>query len=305
MAAVGIYKIENKINHHIYIGLSNNIFRRWNQHYSTAFEKDPHSDEQCTIHKAICKYKIENFSFEILELCDVQELSDKEIYWISYYKKQGYELYNNTNGGEAACGESNPNAKLTDNDVIDIRTRYNNREHHNDVYELYKNKVSYSQFIFVWQGYCFDHILPEVYTKENVEFHKKDKRYKDRYWNSNFTETDVKRIRDLKKQGMSRKSVQSMFDFINKNTFDDIWYDKTFKEITSDLSQMPKQYSSRDQSGTKNAMSKLSEEDVVLIRTEKLNGANLKEVYKKYSDKIGITSFRKVWNNQSYKNITV
>ena len=32
MSTIGIYKIENKINGHVYIGQSQNIFKRWSVH---------------------------------------------------------------------------------------------------------------------------------------------------------------------------------------------------------------------------------------------------------------------------------
>ena len=44
-----------------------------------------------------------------------------------------------TPGGQFNAEESHPSHKLTKQDVIDIRTRYNNQERKNEVYEDYKN----------------------------------------------------------------------------------------------------------------------------------------------------------------------
>ena len=52
----GIYKIENKINKHIYIGQSINILKRWTEH-----TKDSKKYLNLTLYKAFNKYGIKNF----------------------------------------------------------------------------------------------------------------------------------------------------------------------------------------------------------------------------------------------------
>lgn len=104
---VGIYKITNNINDKVYIGKSIRIEERIKKHRK--------ADTNMPIHKAIKKYGVEHFTFEILEECNIEELDDREIYWISYYnsKESGY---NCTEGGE---GASHP-VVLSDNDVDSI-----------------------------------------------------------------------------------------------------------------------------------------------------------------------------------------
>lgn len=48
----------------------------------------------------MAKYGIENFRFEIVELCDEKDLDDREIYWIDYYNSY-LQGYNETLGGNA------------------------------------------------------------------------------------------------------------------------------------------------------------------------------------------------------------
>lgn len=43
-------------------------------------------------------------------------------------------------------GETHSNAKLTEKDVIDIRTRYNNHERCKEVYLLFKDKIEFNGF---------------------------------------------------------------------------------------------------------------------------------------------------------------
>lgn len=96
MPTIGIYKIENKINGKVYIGQSQNVFKRWSVHGN----RNTANNCSMAIAKAITKYGVENFRFEILELCTKEELNVKEKHWISVYDsyKNGY---NSTTGGDA------------------------------------------------------------------------------------------------------------------------------------------------------------------------------------------------------------
>lgn len=96
---IGIYKITNKINGKCYIGQSNNIERRWNDHKIPSSWNDPNkSSYNYPLYAAFRKYKLENFIFEVIEECNQEELNDKEIYWIQYYNSY-YDGYNQTIGG--------------------------------------------------------------------------------------------------------------------------------------------------------------------------------------------------------------
>lgn len=93
---VGIYKIKNKINNKVYIGQSVNIRQRWRNHRTIGKRKNP----QLLLYRAMQKYGIENFDFEIVEECLKEDLDEKEIYWINFYDSTNKELgYNLTNGG--------------------------------------------------------------------------------------------------------------------------------------------------------------------------------------------------------------
>ena len=98
---VGIYKITNLINGKSYIGQSTNIQKRFNAHRSAAFNPN-NKNYNFPLYKAIRKYGIENFSFEVLEECDISELNDKEIYYISKYNTHSKFGYNQDDGGNQA-----------------------------------------------------------------------------------------------------------------------------------------------------------------------------------------------------------
>ena len=87
----GIYKITNQINNKIYIGQSVDISKRW--HY---YKSPPETlNYKSKIISAIKKYGIENFTFEVLEECSINELDKKEYYYIKLYDSidKGYNIH--------------------------------------------------------------------------------------------------------------------------------------------------------------------------------------------------------------------
>ena len=109
----GIYKITFP-NNKIYIGLSNNIYRRMLEH-NTDFRNN------LPIEKAIQKYgKITEF--EILELIPPENrklMIEREKYWINFYNSTNKEIgYNISSGGDgASCGSLNHEAKFTEEEI--------------------------------------------------------------------------------------------------------------------------------------------------------------------------------------------
>lgn len=68
----GIYKIKNKVTQEFYIGKTIDLNSRWNSHIS-ALEEGTHNN--INLQFAWRKYGYSQFSFEILEICLVDELS--------------------------------------------------------------------------------------------------------------------------------------------------------------------------------------------------------------------------------------
>ena len=96
---IGIYKITNNINGKIYIGQSIDIKERWKQHLYKAYNKKE-IGYNSAIHQAFRKYGIDNFSFEIIELCEKEKLDEKEIYWIEKLNTLSPQGYNILPGGQ-------------------------------------------------------------------------------------------------------------------------------------------------------------------------------------------------------------
>ena len=89
-----IYKITNLLNKKVYIG----------QHASSVFDKNYWGGGKY-IYLAIKKYGKQNFTREILTWAsDLDELNTLEKYWIAKYRRDGFILYNLSDGGEGNPG---------------------------------------------------------------------------------------------------------------------------------------------------------------------------------------------------------
>ena len=170
---IGIYKITNNINNKIYIGCSVDIERRWKEHLNDFLGQ---KQENKLLYKAFKEEGIENFSFEIIQECKVDELYEKEKYWIKFYNScylwENSNGYNMTSGGNGAIGEENRRAVLTEEDVYFIRNSYASQKPKIEIYRKYfQNKISFSGFDAVWNGRNWKHIMPEIYTEEEKQKH--------------------------------------------------------------------------------------------------------------------------------------
>ena len=226
---IGIYKITNKINQHSYIGLSTNIEKRIKYH-KTPYNWQRESNK--ALYQAILKYGIDNFTFEILEECKVSELDDKEKYYIQLYDtyKNGYNM---TTGGENNHGDAHPLHKLTKEDIIDIRLRYDNLERKKDVYQLYRDRIGESGFSKIWKGETWTDIMMDVYTPENKEYHLHDTANKgSQNGRSKLTEEDVRNIRLRRKNSEKLSDVYEDYkDKLTKGSFTNVWSYRNWKNI--------------------------------------------------------------------------
>ena len=140
----GIYKITNIINNKIYIGCSKNISSRYRSHICDLKQ----NKSSCRIlQSAVTKYGINNFTFEILEICD--NYYEREIILLQELKpeynivieteirreisKESRQLMSEKRKGipSPLKGTSNPNYKRTKKYTV----LYNNEEY-NSVQEL-------------------------------------------------------------------------------------------------------------------------------------------------------------------------
>ena len=92
MRICGIYCITNIVNNKKYVGQSTHIHKRWyDECYRAAHER---TVNDMPLYQAIAKYGKENFLFEVLEECAIEQLNERETYWINYFNSYSPNGYN-------------------------------------------------------------------------------------------------------------------------------------------------------------------------------------------------------------------
>lgn len=86
---IGIYKIKNSITNDCYIGSSIKIKQRSGRHLRDLNNNIHHSIK---LQRAVNKYGIENFIFEVIELCDRDCLIQREQFWMDSINPK-YNIY--------------------------------------------------------------------------------------------------------------------------------------------------------------------------------------------------------------------
>ena len=231
---IGIYLLTNLINNKKYVGQSKRLMERLGEHYRSAqpelYKQKNEKDSNVSIHQAMQKYGICNFSFQILEICTLEELDNKEKYWINYYDSFN-NGYNETKGGQqnfALKGEKHSQAKLKQQDV-----------------DIIKNLLS--------QNYSLEDIIKD-------------------------------------------------FPFVSKSTISminngKIWIDRGRIYPIAKLST--------NHIGSKNGRSKLTENDVILIRTRYSKGETIAEIYKDFKEKISESTLESAIYGKTFKHLPI
>lgn len=123
----GIYKITNTINNHVYIGQAENIDKRIQKHIN-ALVSGYHVNKH--LQNAWNKYGANKFTFSIIEECELENLTEREQYWIDYYG--GIDSINTYNVREASnSGTFN----------LEIRNLISKKLNGHDVSEQTRNKL--------------------------------------------------------------------------------------------------------------------------------------------------------------------
>jgi group I intron endonuclease len=92
-----IYKISNTLNNKVYIGqtVQANPKMRWYAHLA-----DARRGKKSYLLDSIRKHGKESFVWEIIDSAvSIDDLNNKEDYWLNYYRNQGITVYNNREAG--------------------------------------------------------------------------------------------------------------------------------------------------------------------------------------------------------------
>lgn len=287
----GIYCWTNLINNKKYIGQATDIERRKKQHVSQAGKLTT------KISRALWKYGLNNFNFQVLEECSVDQLNQREHYWIHYYKTLEDEFgYNITDVDENGCvinGQYNPNTSLLDAEVIEIRNRLHIlHQSLSEVYSDYADRVSYDSFWQLAHGVTWKHLDTSMIDSLVDNHGENNPRAK-------LTNEDVLTIRNrVHINWESQLDVyQDYKDRISFEAFAKIVRGETWQNV--DCSMINNIIVQRK--GLPKA--KLTKEDVIKIRYEYEKGLKTFEELKKDFPYVTPVTIRRVITYQTWKNI--
>ena len=301
-----IYKITNMINGKIYIGITNNYKKRWNNHKSCY--NNPNSKEyEKPLYRAFRKYGLDNFSFEVIaEGLSLDQANQKEQELIqSLHTLVTENGYNITKGGDGTKGVSrygaeNFNAKLTQEEAQYILDNRDKPEY--ILYEEFADKITYSAFknIYLGKTYTNLHTNTPIYPF-NLEF------------SSQFTGTgkltydEVVELRKMYAAGVDwkipyEKKYKELYP--NKIVFWGIYVGNKYKLVMPEVFTEEKkhEFASNRHSGEKNGRAKLTENDVKRIRKLNADGVSNKEIYTLYPQ-VSPTSIRNIITRKTWKNV--
>lgn len=161
---IGIYKITDQINGKIYIGQSNDIERRWSEHR----KKSKTGTTQ--LYQAMQEHGLENFKFEIIEECLLEELNNKEQYYINYFNS-AYEGYNMNNVDRPQYTITEEIANLI---KIDLQNSELNQNQIAQKYNISHSLVSQINTGRMWYTDKITYPIRKNYVKENNSHFCKD-----------------------------------------------------------------------------------------------------------------------------------
>lgn len=273
-----IYQITNLVNQKIYIGQTNNITKRWSNHKCC-------NSPNMVIARAIKKYGVENFKFEILlQGLTPEEADEKEVEIIKSKNSlvpNGYnvERGGHRNNGISRYGADNANAHLTKQEAQYILDNRNIPMY--ILYDEFSEKLSYEQFkkVYHHQAYC------------NLVSHSEEYPYNCEFSNQ-FTSgnkldyDDVCKIRQRYANGEYWLDVYKDYEnlYSNKWCFWNIYYGNSYKLVMPEVftEENRKKHSSLGRKGEHNGRAKLTEKDVLKIRDLHEKGISNSEIYKLY-----------------------
>lgn len=296
-----IYKITNKINNKKYIGITNNIKKRWGNERS--YPSDPKRRQ--VIQEAIHKYGIDNFNFEIikrgLSIEEAVKMEKELIDTLNTLVPNGYNVHP---GGEyhpvAATkkGADNPNAKLTEQEaqyILDNRDK--------PIYLLYEDfneKISYEAFKKIYH-----HITYTNLTTSTSEY-PYNKEFSCQFTSGPLEYDDVVKLRERYSNGEYWREVYKDYRWAYNDewTFWNVYYGNRYKLVMPEVftEENRHKHAGMSKSGSLNGRAKLNEEDVLMIRKRWSEGATRKELYEAYPQ-VSQVSIRDIINGKTWKHL--
>lgn len=296
-----VYEIVNLKNNKKYIGITNNVKRRFSRHLS-ALRYNKHVNAK--LQRAFNKYGELAFKFNIIEktLCSSEELANKETYYIKYFDSfnNGYNLsYGGEGYGKCVCSEKVKSMLRT------LKCGYKESEETRkrksismkNCSDMKERKIRASKlFKRLWKDNAFRekmrllNIGNTYNLGKNLSDETKEKISKSHIGNKNpfygkhHTEEEKNHIRNSIKQTYSKEEVkkkhrEAILKFIHTDEY---------RQKQSKLSQ--------------GRSKKTTEFDALNIRYRYLCGESIPSIHKDYN-KLSESGLKKICKNYSWKHL--
>ena len=294
-----LYQITNLINNKKYIGQTNNIQKRWSNHKCC-------NSPNMVIAKAIKKYGVDNFKFEVLyKDIPIDKIDDLERKIIQEKNTLVPNGYNVSKGGQLThempqrYGVDNSNAHLTQEEAQYILD-------HRDqpmyiLYDDFSELITYDQFRKLYHHQTYTNLKTtvaeypynfefsnEFTSKNKIEYDEVVKKKK-KYAAGVYWEDAYKDYKDI---------------YPNKWGFWQIYTGIRFKLVMPEVFTKENKHfhSGLGKAGALNGRAKLTEEDVKDIRKMWDEGYDRPTIHKKYPQ-VSITAIRNVIQRKTWKNV--
>ena len=297
-----LYQITNNINNKQYIGITNDFKKRWSNHKC---------NKTMVIGKAIQKYGVENFTFEVLKSnLSLEQASELEIKLIKEKNTLIPNGYNVAKGGMNSvpveltihCGEANGKAFLTNEEALYIKDNWNIPEY--VLYEEFADKISYNTFKDVY----FDKTYKNI--KTTTEIYPFNLEFSNQFTSNNkLTYNEVLQLRNAYEEGVDWEEAFKPYKdrFKDKWSFWNIYYGNKYKLVrpevfTEENKKRHTEIKNNKKAGSNNGRAVLTEQDVLKIRELHDNGIKNSEIYKRYPQ-VSSASIRNIINRKTWINI--
>lgn len=275
-----IYQITNLINGKIYIGQTNNITKRWANHKCSNSPNMP-------IARAIKKYGVDNFSFEVLyQNISIEEIDELERKIIIEKDCRVPKGYNVAIGGHKHTdvhkyGADNSNAHLTEDEARYILTHRNIPMY--VLYSDFSDKISYCQFKKIYHHQVYKNI------KEEVEEYPNNFEFSNQFTSRYGPIMEYDEVIDIRQRYANGEYWREAYEkyktkYTNEWSFYQAYNGYTYKLVMPEVftKANKKLHSSLCKSGSRNGRAKLTAEDVKQLRLLYQKGTPLNELYEMF-----------------------
>lgn len=296
-----VYKITNKINGKEYVGITNNITKRWDNEKS--YPKDPNKRQ--VIQEAIHKYGSENFDFQVLyrniSIEEAVSLEEELIAKLNSMVPNGYNVHP---GGQyhpnyiPKYGADNNNAHLTEEEAQYI---LDNRDKPLILlYEEFSHKLTYEAFRKVYHHQTYTNLIT---TTSEYPYNRE---FACQFTSGPLEYDDVVRLRERYAKGEYWRDVFEDYRWAYSDdwTFWNVYYGNRYRLVMPEVftEENRKKHSRLSKAGINNGRAKLNEQDVLAIRARWKEGATRKELYEAYPQ-VSQVSIRDIINGKTWKHL--